>query len=25
VGNAEHVMDSLKDAHLDNILKLFGQ
>jgi beta-phosphoglucomutase len=25
VGSAEHVMDSLKDAHLDKILKLFDQ
>ena len=25
VGNAEHVLDSLKDAQLDNILKLFRQ
>jgi beta-phosphoglucomutase len=25
VGNAEHIMDSLKDARLSQILKLFGQ
>ncbi len=25
VGEAEHILDSLKDAHLNQILKLFGQ